>query len=337
MAISGFIQLRNYGGARYPLPLTCETGSVFSLSADTSWLLPDYEYRESHYPTDVSVPGNLRFSTYGIWPYGNAPSLLPPKNPISKQVHGSKVFFAAGTWSTIRGNDFFPSIVPYSLVLMNWSSVASWYPLRDISDQHTACPWPGGALEDLKDDAGQQYLVELRASTDFEVYGAPTAPFFRADPYAFLAPPGTTVLASETQFALSEYQLQKCVEAPSLFVGTVGSFGAPPINEHAQEAMFIGIDFDSKEISVWYYDVGVSGLKQVARFYSAAMSDSVAPVVLSGVGSGSTLSIASWISSAGDTPTLTPYFEPDEARLFWDPTWGPLTLPDGYSWADNEA
>jgi hypothetical protein len=334
MAIPGFIQLRNYGGARYPLPLTCETGIMFSFSADTSWLPPDYEYYD--FFADLLVPGNLSFSTYGI--QSHSPFLLPPKNPISKQVHGSKVFFAASTFSAARAGWHEPSIKPYSLILMNWSSVASWYPLRDITDQYTRCPWPGPALEDLieEDDAGQQYLVELRASTWPLVEGSPHAPFFKVDPYAFLAPPGTTVLASETQFAVSEYQLRECTEEFSVFVGTVGSLGVPPTNDHAMEAMFIGIDFDSKEISVWYYDVGVGGLKRVARFYSAAMSDSVAPVSLGGMGFGSTLSIAGWISSAGDTPTLTPYSAQTEKRLFWDPTWGPLTLPDGYSWVDKE-
>jgi hypothetical protein len=37
MSIPGFIQLKNYGGVRYPLPLTCTTGSGFDASLDPDW------------------------------------------------------------------------------------------------------------------------------------------------------------------------------------------------------------------------------------------------------------------------------------------------------------
>jgi hypothetical protein len=91
MSIPGFIQLKNYGGVRYPLPLTCTTGSGFDASLDPDW---------ANAMPQPDLVGWISFCDYD-------PQFLVLANGAQGATNRTHLTFVKSSLSAVHGKRFF--------------------------------------------------------------------------------------------------------------------------------------------------------------------------------------------------------------------------------------
>jgi hypothetical protein len=144
MSIPGFIRLKNYGGVRYPLPLTCTTGSGFDASLDPDWagertIPPDWPPSMVPWIAECDVDPK----TVVLWDF----------NPYNTSTQRTHLTFVKDNLSAAHGKRFFGVFVNEKnadrhavseMWLMNANEKAalstSLRTVEDISDDNFGVP-----------------------------------------------------------------------------------------------------------------------------------------------------------------------------------------------------